>query len=225
MELLFTVALATVIVGAATLLYGAAASGTLDAAAIAETGSAGDALTDELDFYCRSALDASVVTIASRPVLRLTMPAVRAPRDGRGMVVAYSPSYTHPRLGPAYEPGETVWIYAGAPPSGTTIPSIPSIASVGNVPYLARRNDGLQPTAADVDANWTFLDSGRKVRRFPGAYGFGFFVTPSLRSVTWIVTTTAGTGSDPAVYDAGRARSFRTLQTGGSAVWTLGAPQ
>ena len=220
-ELLFTVALTVTVVGAATALYASAAAGVLDTAATVETGTGAGAVAREVDFYIRSALDAQVVTIASRPVLKLTMPAVRDPRDGRGMVTGYSPSYVHPRLGPAYETGETVWIYAGGVPSGT----FPSISTAGDVPYLARRADGLQPGAADVDRNWTFLDGANVVRRFPGSFTFSFTRTARSPVVSWTVSTIAGSSGAASVYDAGRPSSFRAVQVSGTTSLLSAAPQ
>lgn len=214
-EVLFTLALAVTVTGAATLLYGHAVTGTLDSVALMETGQGTDGVARELDFYIRNSISAEVQTLGGREVLKLTMPAVKGTRDAEGRFSKYDSSFIHPRLGHAYEAGERVWIYAGT--------NTASIATQGSIPLLARRIDDATPALTDVDWLWTYRDGATKnVRRSPAVVDLTFSVSGDV--VSWTISSIAARGSSGAVQSSDE-RTFRVSTVEGSTMIRQRKPQ
>lgn len=229
-ECLFTVALATIVVTAATLLYSATAGDALDATAMLETSEVNDRMVSDLNALINNAIAAEVKPIGGRPVLKLTMPAVRGARNALGLYDSYGASFQHPRGGGAYLPGERVWIYAGSPNASL---STSSSGSLGTVPLLARRSDDAVPASADFDWSWTYSDGASKgVRRHPAETSFTFSVNGDL--VSWSVSSRRSDGfalasnapsNSSFAANAGSSTSYRELKTDSSALLRQSAPQ
>lgn len=169
-EMLFAVVLTSIVIGSATVVYGQAMTKTGDGVAMTDLAIEAELIGTRMDDLISCAVSATVVTVNGQTALRLRMPALAQAPDSLGFQTQYNADYIHPRLGPTYLNGNYIWFFA--------LPDNSNYA-------VARTTTTSNPTLANVDWNYTFLDPATRLRpRYPLPGRFSFVVDPVQQTVS-----------------------------------------
>jgi prepilin-type N-terminal cleavage/methylation domain-containing protein len=173
-ELLFVVAVSTLVMGVTVSLYGYSMTRLAQGAARFSTENQACMLLDEIDMVVQDSVAVAVIGTANGPALRCTLAqtsAKVAEADGSGSDAARSktaePISTTKRGFAKHGIGKRVWFYRAG--------STGTFGSVGTYVWRAERNDDSNPTPADLTNNWSGY-YGTTQQRFPLVTGMTFTV-------------------------------------------------
>lgn len=174
-EMVFTLALATLAIGSTVTLYGYVAIRSGDAATQYNVYQQSTDLVQAMQDAASNAIQCQNVTVGSVTALKCTMPNSGTDSDNDGIIDKYQPTGVYKTLREYYSPGKRIWFF----PSTKS----PTVGTAGNFWFRAVRTDDSNPTTDTIDTKWSYVTGTTPRIYIPGTVTF---VQNSSNFSTWI---------------------------------------
>lgn len=184
-ELVFTVAITAVIVGALGGLF--VFVGTRAAQTVAKNGVLlqTQALSEELDAIFSQAQSCTLVHLRGAiDGIKCTLPAVATDADADGIVDKFGTDRVGPTGREGYGFGRRVWIYMS---DSTGLTS--NVMASGGTVWRAWRNDDLLPTAGDIDMKFAYYYGDRNRPRWNFIHSINYSID-TKGTITYAIIAT-----------------------------------
>lgn len=184
-EMLFTMSLMVMTIGATVTLYAFVVIRAGDSVTQYNTYQQTNDLMKSISKIASNAISCQNVTIGSVTALKCTMPDSGTDTDKDGIIDQYQPTGVYKTLQEYYSPGKRVWYFPSTKPV--------SLGTSGNFWYRATRSDDSTITADNIDTKWSYVTGTTPRIYIPGSLLF----TQNTTNLSTYVQITVDPSTNP----------------------------
>ncbi|MBI1334821.1 MAG: hypothetical protein GC165_18295 [Armatimonadetes bacterium] len=213
-EMLFTMTLMVVTMGAAVTLYAFVAARTGDSITQYNVFQQTNGLMKSMAKTASNAIKCESITLGSVTALKCTMPDSGTDYDNDGIIDEYQPTGVYKTLRAYYSPGKRIWYF----PSTNPI----RVGNVGSFWYRGIVTDDTTVTSSNVDKAWTYPVGTKAGIYIPGSVTFTQDATNLATTITIKTDTTSTPNRSVSGYSGNNALPIPDITMTRTCFWKAG---